>query len=507
MAYIPFKNSTPSTMGRSVYQRPQSARYGAEGTTLKRLPSAPPPKDEDLLWLKYSAREAEQAFDLQELAAWAVQLQPRGVQDMKPCFILMQGLLKDILQEKLRGYSGEMQEVLGLIASASSGAKKDLEDARREVEALLPQIPDTEGARARVRASMESAAEKLEGAMGRVAEYSRSNRVEAIIEARRASEDSWKREQQSLQAEISSLSKMLLSSERENSELKSRSLAAASGHHGAGNGMMSEAPTTEKHEQEQQQGGWVEERRWEGLQSLALEGSGASCWASCSCGAVLRSDGGFSGPCWRHVSSGDDGAAAMRQVAASSNGKHVWGVDYNGGVHYRPGLGGDWRAAVSTSGGGHHHQEVLSVSVSAEGDHVWGVSKQGCALYRWGPSRPWQKVEGISGLKGVCVSGDGKHVWAVNAKDQVFHRAAAGAVGSWRQVEGSLCQVAVSHDGGAVWGVSSRAVAFSRSGPDDVCWRKVDGEVHSVALSGDGRVVLGYNRETGTLYRREAADE
>ena len=99
MAYIPLEKSIPYTAaGRSMYQRPQSARSGAEGTTLKRHPTDRPRREDDVLWLKYSTRDAAQALDLQELAAWAVQLQPRSVQDLKPCFILVQGLLKDILQ-------------------------------------------------------------------------------------------------------------------------------------------------------------------------------------------------------------------------------------------------------------------------------------------------------------------------------------------------------------------------------------------------------------------------
>ena len=101
MALIPFQHAQPTPCISELYTRPVSARAGAEGSTIRRLPEDPVPSDEytreALLWKKYATRHTGQSVDVQELAKWVLQLHPRCVQDMKPMVILLQGIVKDIL--------------------------------------------------------------------------------------------------------------------------------------------------------------------------------------------------------------------------------------------------------------------------------------------------------------------------------------------------------------------------------------------------------------------------
>ena len=58
------------------------------------------------MWEKYSSREMGDVVDVQELANWALRLHPRSVQDFKPLFILLQGILKELLSGQMTTFSG-----------------------------------------------------------------------------------------------------------------------------------------------------------------------------------------------------------------------------------------------------------------------------------------------------------------------------------------------------------------------------------------------------------------
>ena len=71
------------------------------------------------LWEKYSSREMGDVVDVQELANWALRLHPRSVQDFKPLFILLQGILKELLSGKMNTFSGELLELKDRLAEVS----------------------------------------------------------------------------------------------------------------------------------------------------------------------------------------------------------------------------------------------------------------------------------------------------------------------------------------------------------------------------------------------------
>jgi len=222
MAYVPFGHAKPSERITNLYHRPSTARRGAEGTTLQRVPEPALPEDdftrEAVMWRKYTTRHAGQHVDIQELVAWAVQLHPRSVQDLKPLFILLQGLLKDMMHDKLLFYSSEILELRQMLSDVQKQAEADLQDAQGLISELYTKLGDAEQ-KAKVKARFSSAIGKL-GDLARRAETDKhSEHMQEVMDARAAREAAAEQREKDLSDEVARLKKLVENQRVENAGL------------------------------------------------------------------------------------------------------------------------------------------------------------------------------------------------------------------------------------------------------------------------------------------------
>lgn len=56
---------------------------------------------------KYASIKVSDSLEIKDICRWAAKIHPRDVTDLKPMFILMQGLLRDLLDDKFKFYSEE----------------------------------------------------------------------------------------------------------------------------------------------------------------------------------------------------------------------------------------------------------------------------------------------------------------------------------------------------------------------------------------------------------------
>eukprot|EP00959_Pyramimonas_sp_CCMP1952_P129148 2700572-Pyramimonas_sp.AAC.1 len=93
-------------------------------------------------WKQFASGPVDK-LDVEDLVQWAVKLRPRSVHDFKPLLILMQGLLQDFLDGKLKAYHKDMQELCCLLAEREedSAAKiKEMSATMAEMHAKLQAV-------------------------------------------------------------------------------------------------------------------------------------------------------------------------------------------------------------------------------------------------------------------------------------------------------------------------------------------------------------------------------
>ena len=175
----------------------------------------------------------------------------------------------------------------------------------------------------------------------------------------------------------------------------------------------------------------------------------------------------------------------FRQIAVSSCGMHVYGVQSDGTSSYRPGFcDGDpdkWEAVEGP--------EFEYICCSAGGKHVWGMTKSGTneingmllSNLKYKPGKDGEWVDCEANLKQVSISADGNHVYALNSAGVMIYRPGFGdgSPEGWVEAcpggERFNC-VAVSFDGEHVYGSSSAAnkAIWYRNGQEGafVCKKK-----------------------------------
>ena len=99
VSYVPFSsNEGPLAGGVGLKLK---AGPGERNRPLGEVPGVDPALTiTGPLAAKFSSLTIGQRVEIQELCKWAYEVRPRGVQDIKPLLVLLQGLLRDLLHEK-----------------------------------------------------------------------------------------------------------------------------------------------------------------------------------------------------------------------------------------------------------------------------------------------------------------------------------------------------------------------------------------------------------------------
>ena len=154
---------------------------------------------------------------------------------------------------------------------------------------------------------------------------------------------------------------------------------------------------------------------------------------------------------------------------------YVWGANREKQIFMckRPCTGSNWK----------HIPGAALIQVDVDDTHVWGVNANHDVYYRpIDGSGEWQHACDLK-LKHVSASGNG-FMWGVDSKDSIFKCAKPQChlVGNWIKVDGHLKQI----DGGAreVYGVNLDNNIYARPVDGSGRWRHVPGIFKHISASG-----------------------
>lgn len=139
VSYVPFSsNEGPLAGGAGLKLK---AGPGERNRPLGEVPGVDPALTiTGPLAAKFSSLTIGQRVEIQELCKWAYEVRPRGVQDIKPLLVLLQGLLRDLLQEKYVLFLGELLELRKQLEEAAGPLKRrvvELEDELASMKELF----------------------------------------------------------------------------------------------------------------------------------------------------------------------------------------------------------------------------------------------------------------------------------------------------------------------------------------------------------------------------------
>jgi len=161
-------------------------------------------------------------------------------------------------------------------------------------------------------------------------------------------------------------------------------------------------------------------------------------------------------------------------------------------------------------------QEGGLIQLSVGTTSVWGVNYDGRVVARVGigddspTGREWATVDSEP-LQHISVSNNG-HVWGIDEKMRIWYRKGANSKSilgtTWKSISGKLKQVSVGHCG--VWGINSEQSVYYRLNTygdpesEGTGWLKIEGKFRSI-FSGENCVIaLASNRDV--YFRANAFD-
>lgn len=137
-AYVPFSSEAPVPGTGGMRVKPGPADERAPATQLPGGPFS----IEGTLARKFESLKVGDSVEIKEMATWARQLHPRGVQDLKPLLVLCQGLLRGILDEKYSFYCEEILVLRDQLAETTRRWKEDIESMNQTIESLQQNLSE-----------------------------------------------------------------------------------------------------------------------------------------------------------------------------------------------------------------------------------------------------------------------------------------------------------------------------------------------------------------------------